>query len=327
MVLSSWLFVLGKLKLLFFLWRREQQEPSPCGDEDSEDVREPVLFISEISKQLDWNVCSSTNSWFCREGWHKCRLRITQLHHWLPLLNSELRCCTRKAKRTEQDPQKKNCLIIGKWIIEGIENTLAQMSVLSAICENIHNCYIPVTNDQKLKVSLSWIYASRGQSDATQDLMSCPDSRILPCTFPLWPLHYICPCIMHTVRCLMQTCAAVCMAWSLYGAFPRRWAGLLRVGGGGIIIREEEHWFTAFLCLYTEFKAASVKLMSQPSIKEALTSLNYRWSKITYAGLFEGNNVSGRQSHVIFSMLPERGLNISRPHLRLFLTSTAYKMT
>ena len=96
---------------------------------------------------------------------------------------------------------------------------------------------------------------------------------------------------------------------------------------GGIIIREEEHWFTAFLCLYTEFKAASVKLMSQPSIKEALTSLNYRWSKITYAGLFEGNNVSGRQSHVIFSMLPERGLNISRPHLRLFLTSTAYKMT
>lgn len=51
--------------------------------------------------------------------------------------------------------RRKNCLIIGKWIIEGIENTLAQMSVLSAICENIHNCYIPVTNDQKLKVGLS----------------------------------------------------------------------------------------------------------------------------------------------------------------------------
>lgn len=65
MVLSSWLFVLGRLKLLFFLWRREQHEPSPCGDEDSEEAREPVLFIMEISMQFVWNVCSSTNSWFC----------------------------------------------------------------------------------------------------------------------------------------------------------------------------------------------------------------------------------------------------------------------
>lgn len=65
MVLSSWLFVLGRLKLLFFLWRREQHEPSPCGDEESEEAREPVLFIMEISMQFVWNVCSSTNSWFC----------------------------------------------------------------------------------------------------------------------------------------------------------------------------------------------------------------------------------------------------------------------
>lgn len=67
MVLSSWLFVLGRLKLLFFLWRREQHEPRPCGDEDSEEVRELGLFTTEISMQLAWNVCSSTNSWFCRE--------------------------------------------------------------------------------------------------------------------------------------------------------------------------------------------------------------------------------------------------------------------
>ena len=52
MVLSSWLFVLGRLKLLFFLWRREQHELRPCGDEDSEDVREPDLFITEISMQF-----------------------------------------------------------------------------------------------------------------------------------------------------------------------------------------------------------------------------------------------------------------------------------
>lgn len=52
MVLSSWLFVLGRLKLLFFLWRREQHELRPCGDEDSEDEREPDLFVTEISMQL-----------------------------------------------------------------------------------------------------------------------------------------------------------------------------------------------------------------------------------------------------------------------------------
>lgn len=65
MVLSSWLFVLGRLKLLFFLWRREQHELRLCGDEDSEEEREPALFTTEISMQLAWNVCSSTNSWFC----------------------------------------------------------------------------------------------------------------------------------------------------------------------------------------------------------------------------------------------------------------------
>lgn len=52
MVLSSWLFVLGRLKLLFFLWRLEQHEPRPCGDEDNEEARELDLFITEISMQL-----------------------------------------------------------------------------------------------------------------------------------------------------------------------------------------------------------------------------------------------------------------------------------
>ena len=62
------------------------------------------------------------------------------------------------------------------------------------------------------------------------------------------------------------------------------------------------------------------------SIKEALTSLNYRLCKIKYAGLFGGNNVSGWQSHVIFSMLLARGLHISQPHLQLFLTHAAYEI-
>ena len=65
MVLSSWLLVLGRLKLLFLRWRREQQEERR-GEEASEDEREPALFIMEISMQLVWKVCSSTNSWFCR---------------------------------------------------------------------------------------------------------------------------------------------------------------------------------------------------------------------------------------------------------------------
>lgn len=91
MVLSSWLFVLGRLKLLFFLWRREQHEPRPCGDEDTEEVREPDLFITETSMQFAWKVCSSTNSWFWRrkKNWIQCCLWITLLHRWLALLNDE----------------------------------------------------------------------------------------------------------------------------------------------------------------------------------------------------------------------------------------------
>lgn len=52
MVLSSWLFVLGRLKLLFFRWRREQHELRPWGEEESEDPQDPDLFITEISMQL-----------------------------------------------------------------------------------------------------------------------------------------------------------------------------------------------------------------------------------------------------------------------------------
>lgn len=72
MVLSSWLFVLGRLKLLFFRWRREQHEPRPCGDDETEEAREPALLIMEISMQFVWKVCSSTNSWFCT-GWEERR--------------------------------------------------------------------------------------------------------------------------------------------------------------------------------------------------------------------------------------------------------------
>lgn len=51
-------------------------------------------------------------------------------------------------------------------------------------------------------------------------------------------------------------------------------------------------------------RAASVKLMSQLSIKEALTSLNYTWTEIKYAGLFGRNNATtGWHGHVIFSVL------------------------
>lgn len=98
------------------------------------------------------------------------------------------------------------------------------------------------------------------------------------------------------------------------------------LGEWGRIVYEEEHWFTACPCLCIEFRDASVKLMSQPSIKEALTSLNYRYCKIKYAGLFGGNNVTGWRSPVIFSMLLARGLDISQPHLQLFLTCAAYEM-
>lgn len=66
--------------------------------------------------------------------------------------------------------------------------------------------------------------------------------------------------------------------------------------------------------------------MSQPSIMGALTSVNYTLCKMRCACLFERRNVSGWLSHVIFSMLLARGLNISLPHLQLFLTRAAYNI-
>lgn len=92
MVLSSWLFVLGRLKLFFFRWRREQHEPRPCGDDETEEAREPDLLIMEISMQFVWNVCSSTNSWFCtrweggRDGGEKRHVAHESLYYcadWL----------------------------------------------------------------------------------------------------------------------------------------------------------------------------------------------------------------------------------------------------
>lgn len=113
---------------------------------------------------------------------------------------------------------------------------------------------------------------------------------------------------VHHEKPDVNMCASIWMPWSLYGASPRRLASLLL---GGRIIYEEAHWFTACPCLpVLGFRAASVKLMSQAGIKEALTSLNYTYCKIKYAGLFERNNVTAWQTHVIFSMLLERGPNI-----------------
>lgn len=66
--------------------------------------------------------------------------------------------------------------------------------------------------------------------------------------------------------------------------------------------------------------------MSQQSIKEALTALNYAYCKIKYAGLFGRSNVAGWQTHVIFSMFMEKGFNISQPLLQLFLSRAAYQM-
>lgn len=85
-------------------------------------------------------------------------------------------------------------------------------------------------------------------------------------------------------------------------------------------------WGTMIVHVCTGFRAARIKLMSQPSIKRALTSLNYRWCKIKHAGLFGGSNVIGWQRHVIFSMLLVRGLYTSQPHLELFLTRAACKI-
>lgn len=119
MVLSSWLFVLARLKLLFFLWRREQHEPSPWGEEDREDVREPDLFITEISKQFDWNVCSSTNSWFCgvagrREGGGHVAdksLDFIWLYQLIQTASKEVWRCR----------EEKNSLIVAKCFITTFE--------------------------------------------------------------------------------------------------------------------------------------------------------------------------------------------------------------
>lgn len=157
MVLSSWLFVLGKLKLLFFLWRREQHELSPWGEEDREDPREPDLFITEISKQFDWNVCSSTNSWFYRgervreeetergrekeREWTCCRW-IIELHLALPARpNSKQRCLTVQWREKKRKTFTADLLNSWKMFHHDIWTIWSQLSRSGAICENIEKCY------------------------------------------------------------------------------------------------------------------------------------------------------------------------------------------
>lgn len=99
------------------------------------------------------------------------------------------------------------------------------MSILSAICENIHNCY-PCEKWARLEgqtLNVSRL-ASRGQSGTAQDPQPCPNSWILSYMFPVELPHSL-PYIMHAMRCLMQT-RALPSAWqeAFAGAFPRRLA-------------------------------------------------------------------------------------------------------
>lgn len=151
---------------------------------------------------------------------------------------------------------------------QGNRNILAQMSILSAICENIHNCY-PCDK-------WAWL---EGQAPSKFQVLSA-GGRVTPrrnwCHALNEPpfLYFLCHSCStpiynaHHKRSDVNMCAAIWMAWSLHGAFPRRLASLLLWG--------EDHLSISFLCLCTWFRAASVKCMSQPSIKGALTCLNYR---------------------------------------------------
>lgn len=121
---------------------------------------------------------------------------------------------------------------------------------------------------------------------------------------------------------LTCTAARLCIRRPLYGAFPHTSGqSLFTEGRLGSSSRKNSDLLPARVSADAGFRAASVKLMSQPSIKEALTSLNYTWSEIKYAGLFERNNATaGWHGHVIFSVLLERRANVSQPHLELFLS-------
>lgn len=175
MVLSSWLFVLGRLKLLFFLWRREQHEPSPWGEEDREDAREPDLFINEISKQFDWNVCSSTNSWFCGGGERErekedmllMNHRISSGFTGLSKQQAKIFDGVEKKHRLKHNSQQ-ICLIVGKCFI-----TTSEIYGASCLYQvpsvKIFRSVIPMTDEQNLKVTIHVCRgpASRGRSDAT----------------------------------------------------------------------------------------------------------------------------------------------------------------
>lgn len=140
--------------------------------------------------------------------------------------------------------------------------------------------------------------ASRGQGDITQDLMPLTTS-------PLSSLS----CSPHPKqRSNLSSRPRRRMSLHLtplYGAFPTQTGkGFFTEGRVGSSSRKNTDLLPARASAEARLRAASVKLMLQPSIKEALTSLNYTWSEIKYAGLFERNNATaGWHGHVIFSVL------------------------
>lgn len=176
--------------------------------------------------------------------------------------------------------------------------------------------------------------ASRGQGDIAQDLMPFTTSPPLlppvlsppvPSPPPLTPSSDPMPVLrastLHTLSCVFNVHRRTSLH-PLYGAFPHTSGqSLFTEGRLGSSSRKNSDLLPARVSADAGFRAASVKLMSQPSIKEALTSLNYTWSEIKYAGLFERNNATaGWHGHVIFSVLLERRANVSQPHLELFLS-------
>lgn len=76
---------------------------------------------------------------------------------------------------------------------QGNRNILAQMSILSAICENIHNCY-RCEKRAELEGQPSKCVsgpASRWQREAVQDLMPCLESYSSPLSLSVCSLSVI----------------------------------------------------------------------------------------------------------------------------------------
>lgn len=254
MVLSSWLFVLGRLKLLFFLWRREQHEPSPWGEEDREDAREPDLFINEISKQFDWNVCSSTNSWFCRGG--------------------------------EREREKEDMLLMNHRISSGFTGLSKQQAKIFDGVEKKHRLK---HNSRHLKYMEPAVYIrchlwkylevlSLWQMNKTWSQSMCVgDLPVGGGVTPRYSGTFPGSCILSHV---------ISFALHLFMYNARHQCKYVHCHLKEVFIRpfltdwQTFYWvyLQARILIYRECvcRAASTELLSEPGIKEALTSMNYR---------------------------------------------------